>query len=84
MIDLHSRLAPKLAPLIQHPWRTTPLATAVLIVGLIIALVSVVPFSSETARRKVAARVAPRSLTSYPYTACRSRCDYICLRHTPA
>lgn len=49
MIDMQSRFA----PLVQHPWRTTALAAAVVIGGLIIAVASVVPFSSETARRKV-------------------------------
>ena len=49
MIEMPSRLARSL----KQPWRTAALAVAVVFVGLIIALASVVPFSSETARRKV-------------------------------
>ena len=49
MIEMPSRFARSL----KHPWRTAALAVAVVVVGLIIALASVVPFSSETARRKV-------------------------------
>src|SRR4029450_7710354 len=49
MIEMPSRFARSL----KHPWRTAALAVAVVFVGLIIALASVVPFSSETARRKV-------------------------------
>ena len=49
MTDMQSRIARR----VQHPWRATALAVAVVIGGLLIALASVVPFSSETARRKV-------------------------------
>src|SRR4030095_14330854 len=49
MIEMPSRFARSL----KHPWRTAALAVAVVFVGLIIALASVVPFSSETARRQV-------------------------------
>src|SRR6186997_743946 len=49
MIEMPSRFARSL----KQPWRTAALAVAVVFVGLIIALASVVPFSSETARRKV-------------------------------
>src|SRR4030095_5248465 len=49
MTELQSRVARRL----QHPWRATALAVAVVIGGALIALASVVPFSSETARRKV-------------------------------
>src|SRR6187455_2742318 len=38
---------------IHHPWRVTTLVVAVVVVALVIALASVLPFSSETARRKV-------------------------------
>ena len=48
MIEMHSRVARR----IQHPWRATALVVAVVIGGLVIAFASVVPFSSETARRK--------------------------------
>src|SRR4030095_573001 len=49
MTELQSRVARRL----QHPWRATALAVAVVIGGVLIALASVVPFSSETARRKI-------------------------------
>jgi hypothetical protein len=48
-IDPSSRVVRR----IGHPWRVTALALVVVITGLVIALASVVPFSSETARRKV-------------------------------
>jgi hypothetical protein len=38
---------------IQQPWRIAALVIAIVVVALLIALASVVPFSSETARRKV-------------------------------
>ena len=49
MSEMQSRTARR----IRHPWRAAALAVAVIIGGLIIAVASVVPFSSETARRKV-------------------------------
>ena len=49
MTDMQSSVARR----IQHPWRVAALVVAVVIVALVIALASVLPFSSETARRKV-------------------------------
>ena len=49
MTEMQSRVARR----IHHPWRVTTLVVAVVVVALVIALASVVPFSSETARRKV-------------------------------
>ena len=49
MTDMQSRVARRM----QHPWRIAALAVAAVIVALVIALAFVVPFSSETARRKV-------------------------------
>ena len=49
MTDMQSRVARR----IQHPWRVAALVVAVVIVALVIALASVLPFSSETTRRKV-------------------------------
>ena len=48
MIDMSSRIRR-----IRHPWRATALVVALVIGGLVIAFASVVPFSSETARRKI-------------------------------
>jgi hypothetical protein len=56
MSEMQSRIARR----IQHPWRAAVLAAAVVIGGLVIALASVVPFSSETARRKVIEVLAAR------------------------
>ena len=49
MTDMQSKVTRR----IQHPWRVTALVVAAVIVALVMALASVVPFSSETARRKV-------------------------------
>ena len=56
MIDMQSRVTRS----IRHPWRATTLVVAVVIGGLVIALASVVPFSSETARRKVIEALSAR------------------------
>ena len=45
---------------IRHPWRLTAIAVAAVVVALMIALASVVPFSSETARRQVIDVLAAR------------------------
>src|SRR3954469_1083326 len=45
---------------LKHPWRVAGLAVAACIGGVLIALASVVPFSSETARRKVIETLAAR------------------------
>jgi hypothetical protein len=44
----------------QHPWRSTSVGAAVLVAGFLVALASVVPFSSETARRKAVEVLASR------------------------
>jgi hypothetical protein len=49
MTDMQSKVTKR----IQHAWRAAALVVGVVIVSLVIALASVVPFSSETARRKV-------------------------------
>ena len=49
MTERQSRVARRL----QLSWRAAALVVAVVTGGLLIALASVVPFSSETARRKV-------------------------------
>jgi len=49
-----------IATRIRHPWRVAGIAAAVAVGGLLIALASVVPFSSETARRKVVDVLAER------------------------
>src|SRR4030095_16564387 len=49
MTDMQSKVARR----IQHPWRVTALVVAVVLMTVLIALASVVPFSSETARRKI-------------------------------
>ena len=49
MTEMQSRIARCL----RQPWRAIALAVAVVIGGLLIVLASIVPFSSETARRKV-------------------------------
>jgi hypothetical protein len=56
MIDMQSRVTRG----IRHPWRLTALAVAVVIGGLAIAIASVVPLSSETARRKVIEALSAR------------------------
>jgi len=45
---------------LRHPWRAAGIALAVFIGGLVIALASVVPFSSETARRQLIDLLADR------------------------
>ena len=56
MIDMLSRVVRR----IRHPWRATALVVAVVVVGLVMAVASVVPFSSETARKKVIEALSAR------------------------
>ena len=56
MTERQSRVARRL----QFSWRAAALVVAVVTGGLLIALASVVPFSSETARRKVIEALSAR------------------------
>ena len=69
MIDMLSRVARR----IRHPWRATALAVAVVIGGLVIAFASVVPLSSETARRKVIEALSARLDAEVELAELRSR-----------
>jgi hypothetical protein len=55
-----SELRSQIARRIRHPWRLTAIAVATVVGAFLIALASVVPFSSETARRKVIDVLAAR------------------------
>lgn len=55
-----SGLEPTISGHVRHPWRMAGIAAAVVIGGLVIGLASVVPFSSETARRRVIDVLAAR------------------------
>ena len=56
MIDIFSRVVGR----IRHPWRATALVVGVVVVGLVMAVASTVPFSSETARKKVIEALSAR------------------------
>lgn len=53
MEESNNEMQSRVARRVRHPWRVTALAVTVVIVGLVITLASVIPFSSETARKKV-------------------------------
>ncbi len=45
---------------VRHPWRVILIVAGILVAALVIAVASIVPFSSETARQKVIAVLADR------------------------
>src|SRR5262245_44340829 len=47
-------------PHVRHPWRLAGIIVGGIIAGLLIGLASVVPFRSETARRKIIEVLAER------------------------